>query len=174
MIIKIKELTKGLYTEAKDEKDNLIPFINPIGDCIDLRAAEDYEFSAPQIDNNNNIRFDEKLIKLGIAMQLPKGYSAIIRQRSSTTKKLRVLMATSGFIDTSYCGNTDEWMFYCFAIDKTTIHKGDRICQFEIKPNQFATIWQKIKWVFSSRIKFKWVNNLNNKPRGGHGKTGVK
>ena len=48
MKIKVKETVKGLYTEAKNEKGNAVPFINPIGDCIDLRAAEDYEFEAPQ------------------------------------------------------------------------------------------------------------------------------
>lgn len=182
MKIKVKELTKGLYTEAKDEKGNLVPFINPIGDCIDLRAAEDYTFDAPQAGilhqkdgvKTRDVKFDEKLIRLGIAMQLPKGFSAKIRQRSSTTKKLRLLMASSGFIDTAYCGDTDEWMFYCFSVDKTIIHKGDRICQFEIVPNQFATKWQKLKWLFSNKIKFEWVDTLGNASRGGHGKTGIK
>lgn len=181
MKIKVKELVKGLYTEAKDEKGNLVPFINPIGDCIDLRAAEDYEFKAPQAgilhqkDNikTRDVKFDEKMIKLGIAMQLPKGFSAKIRQRSSTTKKLRLLMATSGYIDNTYCGDTDEWCFYCIAVDKTVILRGDRVCQFEIVPNQFATVWQKLKWLFSN-IEFVWVDNLGNKARGGHGKTGVK
>ena len=182
MKIKVKETVKGLYTEAKNEKGNTVPFINPIGDCIDLRAAEDYEFEAPQAGilhqkdgvKTRDVKFHEKLIKLGIAMQLPKGFSAKIRQRSSTTKKLKLVMATSGFIDTAYCGDNDEWGFYCYSIDKTTIHKGDRICQFEIVPNQFATIWQKLKWLFSSKIEFEWVDNLGNVDRGGHGKTGVK
>lgn len=182
MKIKVKETVKGLYTEAKNEKGNVVPFINPIGDCIDLRAAEDYEFEAPQAGilhqkdgvKTRDVKFDEKLIKLGIAMQLPKGFSAKIRQRSSTTKKLKLVMATSGFIDTAYCGDNDEWGFYCYSIDKTTIHKGDRICQFEIVPNQFATIWQKLKWLFSSKLEFEWVDKLDNVDRGGHGKTGVK
>ena len=60
------------------------------------------------------------------------------------------------------------------VVDKTTIHKGERICQFEIVPNQFATMWQKLKWLFSSNIEFEWVDNLGNADRGGHGKTGVK
>ena len=181
MKIKVKEIVKGLYTEAKNEKGESTPFINPIGDCIDLRAAEDYEFEAPQssilnhIDGfeTRNIKFDAKLIKLGIAMQLPKGFSAKVRQRSSTTKKLKLVMATSGFIDTSYCGDNDEWGFYCYAINNTIIHKGDRICQFEIVPNQFATIWQKLKWLFSNKIEFEWVDKLNNVDRGGYGSTGV-
>lgn len=182
MKIKVKEIVKGLYTEAVNEKGEKAPFINPIGDCIDLRAAEDYEFEAPQAGilsqkngvKTRDVKFDEKMIKLGIAMQLPKGFSAKIRQRSSTTKKLRLVMASSGFIDTAYCGDNDEWKFYCYSVDKTTIHKGDRICQFEIVPNQFATIWQKLKWLFSSKIKFEWVETLGNTDRGGHGKTGVK
>lgn len=182
MKIKVKEIVKGLYTEAKNEKGESTPFINPIGDCIDLRAAEDYKFEAPQAGilhqedkiKTRDVKFDEKLIKLGIAMQLPKGFSAKVRQRSSTTKKLKLVMATSGFIDTSYCGDNDEWGFYCYAIDNTIIHKGDRICQFEIVPNQFATMWQKLRWLFSSKIEFEWVDKFGNADRGGHGKTGVK
>ena len=181
MKIKIKELTKGLYTEAKNNRGDYVTFINYKGDCIDLRAAEEYKFNAPQAntlhkkDNTKtrDVKFDEKLIKLGIAVQLPKGFSAIIRQRSSTTKKLKLVMASSGFIDNSYCGDSDEWGFYCYAIDKTTIHKGERICQFEVVPNQFATVWQKIKWLFTNKIEFIWVDNLGNKDRGGHGSTGV-
>lgn len=173
MEVKVKELVPGLYTLNGN-------FINPKGDCIDLRAAEDYTFNSPQagiLHQKNNIKsrdvsFDEKLIKLGIAMQLPKGFSAIIKPRSSTTKKLRLVMATSGYIDNSYCGDEDEWGFYCYAIDSTIIHKGDRICQFMVIPNQFATPWQKIKWLFS-KIKFKFVDQLNNSNRGGHGSTGV-
>ena len=94
MEIKVKELVKGLYT------NNEAPFINPDGDCIDLRAAEDYTFEAPMADilrqkdgiKKRKVKFDEKLIKLGIAMQLPKGFSAKIKQRSSTTKKLRLVI----------------------------------------------------------------------------------
>lgn len=182
MKIKVKELVKGLYTEAKDETGSIVPFVNPKGDCIDLRAAEDYTFKGPmseRLKQHDNVKyrevlFDAQLIKLGIAMQLPKGFSAIIKQRSSTTKKLGLLMASSGYIDNSYNGNNDEWGFYCFAIKPTEIHKGDRICQFMIVPNQYATVWQKIKWLFSSKITFEWVDELNEESRGGHGSTGVK
>ena len=99
MKIKVKEFVKGLYTEAKNENGNLVPFINPKGDCIDLRAAKDYNFEAPQAGilhqkdgiKTRDVKFDEKMIELGIAMQLPKGFVAKIRQRSSTTS-LRFLV----------------------------------------------------------------------------------
>ena len=64
MEIKVKELVKGLYT------NNEAPFINPDGDCIDLRAVEDYTFEAPMADilrqkdgiKKRKVKFDEKLI----------------------------------------------------------------------------------------------------------------
>ena len=182
MKIKVKEFVKGLYTEAKNENGNLVPFINPKGDCIDLRAAEDYNFEAPQAGilhqkdgiKTRDVKFDEKMIKLGIAMQLPKGFSAKLKGRSSLTKKFRLIMVCSGFMDNSYNGNNDEWTLRVISIDKTTVHRGDRIGQFEIVPNQFATMWQKLKWLFSSKIEFEWVDKLGNADRGGFGKTGVK
>lgn len=181
MKIKVKEIVKGLYTEAKNEKGESTPFINPIGDCIDLRAAEDYEFEAPQAGilhqkdgvKTRDVKFDEQMIKLGIAMQLPKGFSAKMKGRSSLTKRFRLIMICSGFMDNSYNGDNDEWTFRAMAIDKTVIHKGDRICQFEIVPNQFATMWQKLKWLFSSKIEIEWVDKLGNADRGGFGSTGV-
>lgn len=182
MKIKAKEIVKGLYTEAKNEKGESTPFINPIGDCIDLRAAEDYKFEAPQAGilhqkdrvKTRDVKFDEQMIRLGIAMQLPKGFSAKMKGRSGLTKRFRLIMICSGFMDNSYNGDNDEWTFRAMAIDKTVIHKGDRICQFEIVPNQFATMWQKLKWLFSSKIEFEWVDKFNNADRGGFGKTGVK
>ena len=171
MKIKVREITEGCKFEIIQN-----------GDCIDLKAAEDYEFVAPQAgriyqkDNNKqrNVKFDEKMIKLGIAMQLPKGFVAKLRQRSSTTKKLRLLPATSGFIDTTYSGNDDEWCYYCLSVANTTIHKGDRICQFEIQLSQFATVWQKLKWLFNGKPQFVWVDKLEGPNRGGHGSTGIK
>ena len=48
MEVKVKERYKGLYTQAVDENGNPMPFVNAKGDWIDLRAAEDYSFIAPQ------------------------------------------------------------------------------------------------------------------------------
>ena len=186
MEIKVKERIKGLYTQAVDENGYPMLFVNSKGDWIDLRAAEDYSFSAPQALTQKSVTvngetkkvrdvvFDEKLIDLGIAMELPKGMVAKIKQRSSTTKKLRLVSASSGAIDNAYKGNNDYWGFYCYALGNTEIKRGDRICQFEIVPSQFATLWQKLKWLFYRRIKFVWVDELDNEDRGGHGSTGVK
>lgn len=168
MKIKVKEITEGCKFE-----------IIKNGDWIDLKSAEDVHFDAPKVGKligrgDRDVLFDFKYIKLGIAMALPSGYEAELKGRSSLTRKFGIDMKCSGVMDNSYRGNNDEWLFYAMGLRDTTIHKGDRICQFRVQLNQKATIWQKIKWLFSNKIKFEWVNELEDKDRGGFGSTGVK
>ena len=167
--IKVKELTEGCMPEIIEK-----------GDLIDLRAADTYTFNAPQAgiqhqkDNKKyrDVTFDEQAIKLGVAMQLPKGMMAKLKGRSSLTKNHGVVMSCSGEIDNSYCGNDDEWIFRVFAIRAGKIEKLDRICQFEVVPSQKATMWQKIKWLLSSGVKLVKVDDLGNNNREGFGSTG--
>ena len=175
MKVKVREITRGCRFGY-----------NPKGECIDLRAAEDVHFNAPQAgtlkrkttdgveESHRDVTFDFKLIPLGIAMQLPKGYEAHILPRSSTYKNFGIIQANGeGIIDNTYCGNNDEWKFPAIALRETTIHKGDRICQFKIELSQKATIWQKIKWLFTSKIEFEQVDELSEDDRGGIGSTGT-
>lgn len=121
------------------------------GDLIDLRASEDVEMKAGKF----------KLIPLGVAMELPKGYKANVYPRSSTYKNFGIIMANSvGQIDESYCGNNDQWHFPAIALKDTAIHKNDRICQFEIQKKM-------------PDIEFVEVKELTNEDRGGIGSTGV-
>ena len=162
------------------------PYIHDSGDWFDLRAAETVSFKAPQagvrkretidgeIVSHRDVTFDFKLIKLGVAMQLPKGLVAVVLPRSSTPK-LGIMCANSeGVIDNSYCGNDDEWRFPAIAFQATTINKGDRICQFRVQLSQKATIWQKLRWLFSNKIKLVSVDKLEGNNRDGFGTTGVK
>lgn len=111
--IKIKYVKEGM---------DKLEIING-GDWIDLRIAEDVTLKAG----------DFKLIPLGVAMMLPKGYEAIIIPRSSTFKKYGIIQANSvGLIDEAYCGNNDEWHFPAFATRDIKIPKNTRICQFRI------------------------------------------
>lgn len=166
--IKVREITKGC-----------MPEINPIGDWIDLKAADNYEFKAPQsgvlkrtqvngeTESHRDVTFDYKLLKLGVAMELPKGFEAQILPRSGTFKEFGILCANSkGIIDYPYKGNEDEWRFPALVIRDITINKGDRICQFRIVLSQKATMWQKIKWLFSSGIKLVKVDKLSSEGRG--------
>lgn len=111
--------------------------------------------------------------RLGLAAELPKGIVAKIYSRSSSPSKMGVTVANGlGFIDTIYSGNEDEWKCPLYAYKAVTIPKGTRVCQFEIKLSQFATRWQKIKWLLSSSIELIKVPMLKSINRGGLGSSG--
>lgn len=121
-------------------------------DWIDLRAAKDVELKAGEF----------KLIPLGIAMKLPKGYEAHVVPRSSTFKNFGIIQVNSmGVIDGTYCGDNDQWHFPAYALRDTKISINDRICQFRIMENQ-------------PNLEFEEVAKLDEKDRGGFGTTGVK
>ena len=141
MDIKIKYFT--------DKIEKLV-YIGGKSDWIDLRSAEEVELKAGEF----------KLIPLGIAMELPKGYEAHVVPRSSTFKNWGIIQTNStGIIDESYCGDNDQWFFPAYATRDTVIHVNDRICQFRIMEHQ-------------PTVEFEEVEHLNNKDRGGHGSTG--
>lgn len=122
------------------------------GDWIDLRAAENVCLNAGEF----------RIISLGISMKLPEGYEAHIVPRSSTYKTWKILQANSmGVIDNSYCGENDVWGFPALAIVPTTIHKGDRICQFRIVKKM-------------EPVEFVEVGRMEDESRGGFGSSGAK
>lgn len=121
-----------------------------IGDWIDLRCAKETVLKAGEF----------ALIPLGVAMQIPKGYEALMVPRSSTFKHFGIIQTNSmGVIDESYCGDNDQWHFPAYALRDTVIHVNDRICQFRIIKHQ-------------PEIEFQKVETLGNIDRGGIGSTG--
>lgn len=120
-------------------------------DWIDLRAAKTIELKAGEF----------KLIPLGVAMELPKGYEAHIVPRSSTFKNFGIIQTNhQAVIDESYCGDNDQWFYPVYALRDTIINFNDRICQFRIVEKQ-------------PLINFTKVDSLKNTDRGGIGSTGV-
>lgn len=120
------------------------------GDWIDLRAAAAVELKAGEF----------KLIPLGVAMELPKGYEVHIVPRSSTYKNFGIIQTNhQAVIDESYCGDNDQWFYPVYALRDTIINVNDRICQFRIMKKQ-------------PTINIIEVDSLNNADRGGIGSTG--
>lgn len=133
-----------------NEQIEKLQYIENKSDWIDLRAACRVELKAGEF----------KLIPLGIAIELPKGYEAHVVPRSSTYKNFGILQVNSmGIIDESYCGDNDQWFFPALAMRDTIIEVNDRICQFRIMEHQ-------------PQIEFTERKELGNKDRGGHGSTG--
>ena len=132
-----------------DEIERL-DYIDGKSDWIDMRASEEVTLKAGEF----------KLIPLGVAMQLPKGYEAHLVPRSSTFKTWGIIQTNSmGVVDCSYCGDNDLWRMPVYATRDTQIHINDRIAQFRIVKNQ-------------PQIDFVEVESLGNDDRGGFGSTG--
>lgn len=177
LIVKVKRFNKNIPLPEVTEK----------GDRIDLRSSETLSLEAPQAGtlkrhklagmevSHRDVEFDSSLIPLGVAMQLPAGFEAVVHPRSSTFKNFGIILANGeGVIDQPYCGDNDEWKFNAIALRDTVINEGDRICQFRIQLSQKATLWQKIKWLLSSGVEIVEVDELGNPDREGIGSTGIK
>lgn len=157
--ILITESNEPLTIKVKylNDKVTRLKKIN-VGDWIDLYAAEEVVL----------FKNDFKLVNLGVAMELPKGYEAILAPRSSTFKNWGCIQTNSiGVIDETYCGDEDWWKIplYCLSVktnwDCTIIRAGDKIAQFRI-----------IKHM--PNVNIEEVETLGNKSRGGFGTTGTK
>lgn len=127
-----------------------LEYIDGKSDWIDLRAAEDIVLKKGEF----------RLIPLGVAMQLPKGYEAHVVPRSSTYKNFGIIQTNHmGIIDETYAGPNDWWYMPVYALRDTKIHQNDRICQFRIMKHQ-------------PRIEFDECGRLDAPDRGGIGSTG--
>lgn len=159
-----------------------MPEVLKVGDWIDLYTTEETKLFVPhartlhrkkeddQTERMRDVIFAYTLLDLGVAVQLPDGYEAVLVPRSSTFRKYGVIQTNGiGIIDGSYCGNNDVWKMPVLATRSTVIPQGTPIAQFRIQLSQKATIWQKLKWLFSSKITLKQVDSLSNEDRGGFG-----
>lgn len=145
-------MTKQIKIKYFTDKIEKLRYIDGKSDWIDLRSAETVTLK----------QGESKLIPLGVAMELPKGYEAHIVPRSSTFKNFGIIQTNHhAVIDNSFCGDMDEWKYPVYALRDTTIDINDRICQFRIVENQ-------------PTIEFQEVKKLEGVDRSGIGSTGVK
>ena len=125
----------------------------PQGDWIDIAVPNKVVLTGNKF----------KLVHLGFAAELPKGYEAHIIPRSSTFVRYGCIMPNSmGLIDESYAGNDDEWLLPLYVLENRAafIPAGSRIAQFRIAQKQ-------------PKLEFEAVQDLTKKSRGGVGSTGV-
>jgi dUTP pyrophosphatase len=159
-------------------------------DAVIPRYAHEFDagFDLVAIEDTIIEPGETKLIRTGLAFELPPGYELQVRPRSgiSLRTKLRVVLGTvdSGFrgeigvivdnIAEDPCGNESQYLTYIDGLDYRTdgemypndtyllIRKGDRIAQAVIKPVEQA--------------HFIEVDELDDSERGegGFGSTGTK
>jgi dUTP pyrophosphatase len=94
-----------------------------------------------------------------VIVATPKGYMLEIKDRSSTLKKKGLLVST-GFIDTDYCGETDEILLQVYNISdmEVKVEKGERLGQGAFIKVDIAE-WEE-------------TDTIDSNSRGGFGTTG--
>lgn len=150
------------FKHDKDLPD--LEFKNGYGNsvAVDLYTAEEISLKD----------FQFGLISLGVSINIPKGYKADLRMRSSTFKKWGLIQTNAvGLIDTNYCGVDDIWKLpvYKLPMDNRggiTIPKGTSICQLEI-----VKCMDEIE--FENVDEDKYLEMVGEKNRGGFGSTDV-
>lgn len=108
MILKIKTLDGLMPTKAHD-RDAGYDIYSPWGFCI-------------KTHQNASVR-------LGVCVEIPKGYTGLLLGRSSMNGKGIICM--TGVIDSGYTGELRA-MFFNTTSNAIAIHKGERICQLVI------------------------------------------
>ncbi len=142
MILKVKRLIK----------DASVPSYHHRGDAgMDLAAAETITISPGEV----------KLVKTGIAIELPEGTEAQIRPRSGLALKHGITVLNSpGTIDQDYRGEIGVILIN-HSDSPFNVETGSRIAQLVVKPVLFVQVSE--------------VNELSETIRGsdGFGSTGV-
>ncbi len=142
-----KEVIRVKYHSEEIQR---LAYIDGKSDWVDLRSAEDVQLKKGEF----------RLISLGVSIQMPAGYEAVLVPRSSAYKSFGIIQTNHmGVIDETYCGDNDIWRMPVLAVRDTHIQVNDRICQFRIQRHQ-------------PRLVFEEVQQLENQDRGGFGSTG--
>lgn len=102
---------------------------------IDCFAQEDFELSpfGHYEVNGDGFQYpsDRKLVRLGFGLEIPDGYMATIRPRSSMN--IKGIITQIGTIDSGYRGEIKAY-FINTSSDWYHFDKGDKICQIVIEP----------------------------------------
>lgn len=153
--------------------------INPKGEMIDLHTREDLIATAPtyravnQYQKLRNVDMHSVTCNLGIAMKMPKGMEAEVKARSGTFVKYGLILTNGvGEIDSSYCGDNDEWKAVFICTKDSIIPKYARLVQFKVAPGMFCNFITRLRYALFG-LEFIQVPTLTGENRGGFGTTGT-
>lgn len=141
MKVKIKRVDKSLPL-PKYETDGSVGF--------DLLCRESAEIAPHEI----------ALIPANVIVETPPGYMLMLCMRSSTPRKIGLMMAQSvGIIDNDYCGEEDEIKIqvYNFTDETVSVERGSRIAQ---------AIFVRV-----ATLEWNEVDEMTESSRGGFGST---
>ena len=122
--------------------------------------ASDVGFDLRASESSSLAPYEQKTVKTGIAIEIPKGHVGLIRDRAGIITKMNVHTA-AGTFDPAYRGEISVVLIN-FGEETAHIEEGMRIAQMLILPVE--------------KVKIKQAKKLSDSERGdrGFGSTGMK
>ena len=111
---------------------------------IDCFAQEDFKlgaFGKQTYTETYSQYVDRKLIPLGFGLEIPDGYMAVIKPRSSMNVK--GIVTQIGTIDSGYRGELKAYFINTDHFDYN-FKRGDKICQIVIEPVVVADLVEEL------------------------------
>ena len=121
----------------KFKEDLILPIRAHYNDAgIDCYAQEDFV-----LEGAINNKITGKLISLGFGLNIPDGYMAVLKPRSSMN--IKGIISQIGTIDSGYKGEIKA--YFINTSDKSyEFKKGDKICQIVIEPVILADLVEEL------------------------------
>ncbi len=160
-VSKKKSVVKSAIKKEKEPKLTLkFLKLSKEADAPEYVLDSDAGFDLKSLETISIFPFDQKKVHTGIALEIPKGYVGIVRDRAGIVQKMNV-HTVAGTFDSGFRGEASIMLVN--MNDKTIeIEKGMRIAQIILVP--------------VARAKIKEVDKLSQTERGdkGFGSTGMK
>jgi dUTPase len=164
------KIFKPLTIKIKVLDPVCMPRMDKDGDYIDVFTSDEVRLK----------HLETAKIPLGIIVMAPAGCYCEMVARSSTHDRHKIIMWNAeAVMDYSFRGEKNVWKFFALCLKEmrktkyVTIPKGTKIAQFRIHLSQRATVWQKLRWLFSNGIQIEIVDSADKRSRGDSGHTGV-
>lgn len=162
--IRIKKI--GKYSKLPEFKNGnwMDTYVREIGVLKKEDTPYEINFNNPDIKwTTNETSYNEGdtvFIKLGFALELPKGKELHLLPRSGTYRKYGLMLTNSeGIGDDTFIGDGDEYQGMLYATRSGILCVGDRILQMKIEDAM-------------PEYKLLEVECFGNENRGGYGSTG--
>lgn len=167
MEIRIKKMRENAKLPEFKNGNWMDTYVSKIGFVTDEKLDEGFDIKDIEwVDENECVSLHYPkgtivVLKLGFALELPKGKELHLLPRSGTFRKHGLILTNNeGIGDDTFIGDNDEYMAMMYAIIDGKVSIGNRLIQMKIEDAM-------------PQYEFKEVEHFGNDDRGSYGSTGV-
>lgn len=164
--IRIKKMRENAKLPEFKNGNWMDTYVSRVGFVAEEKLNEGFDIGDIEwIDENKYVSLHYPknaivVLKLGFALELPKGKELHLLPRSGTFRKHGLILTNgTGIGDDTFIGDNDEYMVMMYAVIDGNVCIGDRLIQMKIEDAM-------------PQYEFEEVEYFGNKDRGSFGSTG--